>query len=80
MMSNPKVGIKNAPIFFWLFSLTLLFIQAGPALAANQYRTGLYVLPWYAATRFRTAGRGDRCVSRVITRRTCRHRQPRIIA
>ena len=37
MMSFPKVGYKNAPKIFWLFSLTLLFIQAVPALAVTQY-------------------------------------------
>jgi predicted CxxxxCH...CXXCH cytochrome family protein len=37
MMSLSKVGFKNAPKLFWLFSLTLLIIQAVPALAVNQY-------------------------------------------
>ena len=37
-MSNvTRVGNKNTPKLFWLFSLTLLFIQAVPALAVNQY-------------------------------------------
>ena len=37
MMNFPKVGFKNVPKVFWLFSLTLLFIQAVPALAVTQY-------------------------------------------
>ena len=37
MMNHPKVGTKNVPLILCLFSLALLFIQAVPALAANQY-------------------------------------------
>jgi predicted CxxxxCH...CXXCH cytochrome family protein len=38
MMSFPKVGSKNVPVIFWLFTLTLLFIQAVPAMAVTQYQ------------------------------------------
>ena len=37
MMSKPRVGTKNAPLVIWLFSLTLLVMLPGAALALTQY-------------------------------------------